>query len=91
MEKEEERIMTALQYTGIRRHSLPTISAGGILARAKAFLHRICEKHQARTAARQLRSMSDWQLKDLGIHRSQIWYLVHGISASSIRGGHAEH
>ena len=82
--------MTALQYTGIRRRGLSANVAGGILGRAKAFLHRLCEEHQARTAARQLQSMSDWQLKDLGIHRSQIWYLVHGSSTSSTRNGHAE-
>lgn len=83
-------MMTALQYTGIRRRSLPANAAGGILAFAKALLHLLCEKHRARTAVRQLQSMSDWQLKDLGIHRSQIWYLVHSNSASSTRCGHVE-
>jgi len=34
--------------------------------------------------------MSDLELKDIGIHRSQISYLVHGISAPSTRNGHAE-
>jgi uncharacterized protein YjiS (DUF1127 family) len=90
MEIEKERTMTSLQYTEIRRRSLPANAAGGVLACAKALLHWLCEKHQARIAARQLQSLSDWQLKDIGMYRSQIWYLAGGISARSTRITHAE-
>ena len=37
-----------------------------------------------------LQSLSDEQLKDIGISRCQIWYMAHGTSASSTRNGHAE-
>jgi uncharacterized protein YjiS (DUF1127 family) len=82
--------MTALENTGILRYSRPAVAVGRMLARAKGFLHRLSEKHYERVAAQRLQSMSDWQLKDLGIHRSQIPYLVHGISASSTRRGNAD-
>jgi uncharacterized protein YjiS (DUF1127 family) len=82
--------MTALEYSGIGRHWRLGVVLGGMPARARAFLRRWREEHEARAAARQLASMSDWQLKDIGMHRSQIWYLVRGTSAMSIRSSHAE-
>ena len=82
--------MTALEYTGIDRHWRFGVALGGAPARARAFLRRWREEHRARVSARQLASMSDWQLKDIGIHRSEIWYLVRGISAASIRSSHAK-
>jgi uncharacterized protein YjiS (DUF1127 family) len=46
--------------------------------------------HESRAAVRQLQSLNDEQLKDIGISRCQIWYLAHGTSASLTRNGHAE-
>jgi uncharacterized protein YjiS (DUF1127 family) len=47
-------------------------------------------RHKARLTRRQLESLSDWQLKDLGLHRSEIWYLAHRPWLGARRRGHAQ-
>ena len=83
-------MMTTLECTGFPRYRHPRLAAVAMLARLKAFLRRLSREHRARAGARRLQSMSDWQLKDIGVHRSEIWYLVHGVPASSVRSHHAE-
>jgi uncharacterized protein YjiS (DUF1127 family) len=68
----------------------PSRSVRGIVARIGAILRAIRRGHESRAAVRQLQSLSDWQLKDMGISRGQIWYLTHRTSASPSRDGHAE-
>jgi hypothetical protein len=62
----------------------------GMLAPVRAILRRLRAGHQARVAIRQLESLSEWQLKDIGMHQDQIWRLARGVSTSSTRSGHAE-
>jgi uncharacterized protein YjiS (DUF1127 family) len=47
--------------------------------------------HRRRLAVRQLQSMSDAQLKDVGLHRSQIEFLVRGLAVAWSRSSHADH
>ena len=61
-----------------------------IVTRLRAILRGMRGGHDSQLAVRQLQSLSDWQLKDIGLHRSQIWYRAGGISAYSTRSGHAE-
>ena len=82
--------MSALECTVATPRSFLAVGARGFVARVRANLRRIRAGYDARIAARQLWSMSDLQLKDLGIHRSQIPGLVHGISAPSTRITHAK-
>jgi len=66
-------------------------AAAALAARAAAALQAIREWRDARAAARHLDTLSDEQLKDIGIHRGQIAFLVRGLSVPWTRGGHAEH
>jgi uncharacterized protein YjiS (DUF1127 family) len=95
--EDREKTMSAFEYTASHWRSSaaaaaegPALVAPGIVARIGAILRGIRAGHDARAAVRQLQSLSDGQLKDIGISRCQIWYLAHGTSASSIRNGHAE-
>ncbi len=81
--------MSAFQRTEFSWHSFPAVAAGSVVARLRAVLRGLRVRHDARTAVPALESLSEWQLKDLGITRSEIWYLAYGISASSTRSGHA--
>jgi hypothetical protein len=46
--------------------------------------------HHSRIAVRGLQSLSDWQLKDIGMDRSQVWYRGGGLLARSARVKHAQ-
>ena len=65
----------------------------GIAARVSgvvgAVLRRVRAGHDARIARRQLESMSDWQLKDIGIGRGEIEYWTRAFPARSRRSSHA--
>jgi uncharacterized protein YjiS (DUF1127 family) len=54
--------------------------------RIAAFLRLLGERYRAATALRQLETMSDWQLEDLGIDRCAI---RHGFSLRRTGSGHA--
>jgi uncharacterized protein YjiS (DUF1127 family) len=47
-------------------------------------------RHTARLTRRRLESLNDWQLKDLGLHRGEIWYLAHRPRLGARRRGHAQ-
>jgi uncharacterized protein YjiS (DUF1127 family) len=81
--------MSVLVFTGFRRRN-PRVTAGAdILAGIRAFFGRMAKERRTRAATRQLRSLSDWQLRDIGMHRSQILYLGISDATISARGGHA--
>jgi uncharacterized protein YjiS (DUF1127 family) len=56
------------------------------LHRAASFMRRLGERYRAVTALRHLETMSDWQLKDVGIDRCRV---RHGMSLRGIWSGHA--
>ena len=82
--------MSALECTVTPRRSFLALAAQRIVARIRVILRGMRDGHESRAAVRQLQSLNDEQLKDMGISRCQIWYLAHGTSASLTRNGHAE-
>jgi uncharacterized protein YjiS (DUF1127 family) len=89
--------MRAFEYRGSRGRGLagtaakrPTSAVAGFFARLRANLRRLRGGHHSRIAFRGLQSLSDWQLKDIGMHRSQVWYRAGGIATRSTRVKHAE-
>ena len=95
---ETKKDMSAFEYTGSRRRALagapakpPAPAAPGFLfARLRAALRRLRGGHHSRIAVRGLQSLSDWQLKDIGMHRSQAWYRAGGIERRSTGIIHAQ-
>jgi len=65
--------------------------AGGFAARLAGILRAIRRRHEARVTARQLASLSDWQLKDIGMHRNQILYRTGAVPDASSWCGHGDH
>jgi uncharacterized protein YjiS (DUF1127 family) len=55
-----------------------------------AVLRRVRAGHETRIGRRQLQSMSDWQLKDIGISRCDVERWAHVLPARPRRSGHAE-
>jgi uncharacterized protein YjiS (DUF1127 family) len=94
--EDREKTMSAFEHTTPRWRGLaataaegPALPARGIVARIRAILRGIRAGHEARAAVRRLQSLSDGQLKDIGISRCEIWHLAHGTAACSARNGHA--
>jgi len=89
--------MRAFEYTGSRRGlagapakaPVPAPAAPGLLARLCAMLRLLRRGHHSRVAVRGLQSLSDWQLRDIGMHRSQAWYRAGGIERRSTGIKHA--
>jgi len=48
-------------------------------------------RHRRRQTERELSALSDSQLKDIGLHRSHIWYVAYGSSTPSTGRHHAGH
>jgi uncharacterized protein YjiS (DUF1127 family) len=74
--------MSSLDCTEIRRRPFFVLAAQALFGRVESLLQGIRRWHAAGDAFRQLQSLSDEQLKDIGLHRSNI-------SASSIWRRHA--
>jgi uncharacterized protein YjiS (DUF1127 family) len=81
--------MRAFEYTGSRGRCLArntarrrAPAAPGFFARLRAILRRLRGGHHSRIAVRGLQSLSDWQLKDIGMQRSQLWHRAGGIEAA---------
>jgi uncharacterized protein YjiS (DUF1127 family) len=68
----------------------PAPAAPGFLARLVAKLRMLRRGHHSRIAVRGLQSLSDWQLRDIGMHRSQAWYRAGGIERCSTGIIHAK-
>ena len=75
---------------GRRAGQSPAPAAPGLLARLCAMLRLLRRGHHSRVAVRGLQSLSDWQLRDIGMHRSQAWYRAGGIERRSTGINHAK-
>jgi uncharacterized protein YjiS (DUF1127 family) len=82
--------MSAFEDTTSRRRGSAAASANClvallymIIACSRSILRGVRSGHDSRVAVGQLQSLSDWQLKDIGMHRSQLWHLARGASAPS--------
>jgi uncharacterized protein YjiS (DUF1127 family) len=75
--------MSILDISGIRR-----TGAKSLLLRLAALLRRLRRRHVARLTHRRLEALSDWQLKDIGLARSEIWYVSHRPWLGIKRRGH---
>ncbi len=72
--------------------AMPRPRAIDLFAGAAAGLWRKLQaRGRRRRTERQLSALSDWQLKDIGMHRSQIWYLSARASRHPTRIPHADH
>ena len=82
--------MSTFEFVGFRSPSRASRAGGFVLARLARLLRILRRRHKARLTRRQLESLSDWQLKDLGLHRSEIWYLAHRPWLGARGRGHAQ-
>lgn len=84
--------MSSLDYAQPRRRSMIAGAAVPVIAdRARDLLRALRAWHEARTAARHLHALNDELLKDIGMDRGQIEFLVRGHAAPRTRMGHADH
>ena len=82
--------MSTFEFTGFRSPSRASRAGGYFLARLARLLRMLRRRHKARLTRRRLESLNDWQLKDLGLHRGEIWYLAHRPWLGAGRRGHAQ-
>ena len=82
-------MLRVLEHTGLRRRDATAAALAAALAGAKAAFVWIGKRLRVRSSYRQLQALSDWQLKDIGLHRSHIWYRTYGGQISSGRRDHA--
>jgi uncharacterized protein YjiS (DUF1127 family) len=94
--------MTAFEDRGLPWQTTPRASDQDILPAPRgiavrlrrlvaALLRWLKAGHKRRLARRQLREMSDWQLKDIGIGRCEIEHWVQLSPPRGRRSSHAEH
>ncbi len=81
--------MSSLECAGTRRRTLPARAVEAVIRRVKTVLRGLRRWYAADAAFRQLQSLSDGQLKDIGLHRCQIHYLTRYMPGSH-RGRYAE-
>jgi uncharacterized protein YjiS (DUF1127 family) len=67
----------------------PQGTVGRVSGLIGAVLRRLRAGHDARVARRRLQSLSDWQLKDIGISRGEIEHWARARPARSRRSSHA--
>jgi uncharacterized protein YjiS (DUF1127 family) len=83
--------MSVMDDARFRRRSLTAAAAASLGFRVRAVLCAIRAWWEARAAARHLQALSDEQLRDIGIQRGQIEFLVRGHAVPWTRDLHAEH
>lgn len=83
--------MSTFDYWQSRRRSSISVAITAMVAQVMGALQAIGNWHEARSAARQLHSLSDSHLKDIGVHRGQIEFVVRGLNVAWTRRGYVEH
>jgi len=81
--------MSSLECTETRRRAFPAKAVAAAIGCLTAILQGLRRWYAADAAFRQLQSLSDAQLKDIGLHRSQIHYLTRSTPASRNGGRRA--
>ena len=81
--------MSAFEFMGSRRRSLAATALAGLAAGLEAMLGALRARHELRVSARRLRSLSDWQLRDIGLRRDRLAHLVDGLALYRSRRDHA--
>ena len=97
---------TTLEITMSTRTSTAAISVAGarpgratlalravepLIGAVATILCNTLARHRRRQTERELLALSDSQLKDIGLHRSHIWYVAYGSSTPSTGRHHAGH
>jgi uncharacterized protein YjiS (DUF1127 family) len=80
---------SALESTQAPRRAFLSLAVDVVIARVEAILSGVRRWHAAGMAFRQLQSLSDEQLKDIGLHRSHIPYLAREFAAPPKERRHA--
>jgi hypothetical protein len=84
---ETERTMHAFEFPRFRRSVLAARAAKNTAARLARVLFRL---GGSRPPLLRPEALSEWQLKDLGLDRSQFWHRAGGFSTGKTGRGHAE-
>ena len=83
--------MSAFDLIGFGRASrLRPAGAGGLLPRLAGLLRLLRRRRVTHLTRQQLEALSDWQLKDIGLHRSEIWSVAHSYRLGLRHRGHGE-
>ena len=77
--------MSTLDYLRSQRHDSIGSAAAAIVGHVSGALQAICNWYEAQLAIRHLNSLSDYLLKDIGIHRDQIEFVVRGLEVTWAR------
>jgi hypothetical protein len=86
---ETERTMHAFEFLRFRRSVLAARAAKDIAARLARVLWRL-GGGGSRPPLLRPEALSEWQLKDLGLDRSEVWHRAGGVSRRKTGRGHAE-
>src|SRR5262245_43005183 len=76
---EGDKTMSTFGYSQSQRRDLIDRAAAAIVGHVSGALQAMRNWHEAQLAIRHLNSVSDYLLKDIGVHRGQIEFVVRGL------------
>jgi uncharacterized protein YjiS (DUF1127 family) len=82
--------MSTFDYSRSQRRDSIDRAAAAIVGHVSGALRAMRNWHEAQLAMRHLNSMSDYLLKDIGVHRGQIELVVCGLEVAWARRSNAE-
>jgi uncharacterized protein YjiS (DUF1127 family) len=83
--------MMSIEYSRAQPRGSIGSAAAAMVARMSGALQAICNWYKAQLAIRHLNSLSDYLLKDIGVHRGQIEFVVRGLEVAWARHSNVEH
>jgi len=84
------RSSPAAIFAAAASHSRSSRSVDLLTGALVTVLRSLHTRHQQRQTERKLAALSDWQLKDIGLHRSHIGYLTRRSCTAPIWRHHAK-